>query len=306
MAKNPTLQPYPRMSETLLSSSFLFPIFTPPMSENLLSQAIERAFERSLKNKQGKKREILMTPTELVDRCIQHLRERSDPILGPYFVSKCNINDLFAFDAISHEMQRNRMTIGIFYQFLILELMRQRWQVFDGSREGDIVADISTPTFKIGMRLYMSIKKSSDTVGGQDVGGVINRLEKLAKEEKNLNRPYLCVIGVATPSKGKIKEFDKDRQIKYNIHSMPYSLNCEYWGPGFIFPYVTGRDPFDIYLMAIKQVADYIPFLSLEYRNECTEILRSKINTLGLLRDDKTIDPEKFLRFQLGRKISRI
>src|SRR5690606_26233304 len=132
--------------------------------------------------------------------CIEHLRTRSDPILSPMFVSQCNIEDIFELDAVSHEMQRHRMTIGIFYQYLLLELMRKKWYVFDSSREGDIVADIETPKFSQGIRLYMSVKKSKDTVGGQDIGGVIRRLESLAKEEKNLTRPYLCVLCVATPS----------------------------------------------------------------------------------------------------------
>jgi len=138
------------------------------------------------------------------------------------------------------------MTIGVFYQFLILELMRNSWPVFDASREGDIVADIETPGFDAGVRLYISVKKSKDTVSGQDVGGVIRRLEGEAKAEKNLNRPYLCVIGIATPPKGKLKGYD-DRSIRTTNTGGTYSLNCEFWGPGFLFPFISGRTALEIY-----------------------------------------------------------
>lgn len=205
-------------------------------------------------------------------------------------------------DAVSHEMQRHRMTIGVFYQFLILELMRNRWPVFDGNHEGDIVADIDTPGFEEGLRLYISVKKSKDTVGGQDISGVIRRLESMAKEEKNLTRPYLCVVCVATPSGGKLKDYESDRQLKFKQQKQPYSLNCEYWGPGFIFPYVTGRSAYEIYAKALARVADYIPFMTLKFRKECSILLKERLNSFGLLNKDETINMENFLEFSVGGK----
>jgi len=110
--------------------------------------------------KEQKRKKILeeLTPKQLADRCIDHLRKRSDPIISSYFLSQCEIENIFELDAVSHEMQRHRMTIGTFYQYLLLELMRNRWPVFDGTREGDIVADIDTPGYSPGLRLYMSVK----------------------------------------------------------------------------------------------------------------------------------------------------
>lgn len=253
MAKRtgPTLQPYPREGTGLLSDPALFPQLDPPMDESKITAAIKSAFERCVRDKKGRIKRNIESPESLVALTIKHLQERSDPVLSAYFVSQLEVEDLFDFDAVSYEMQRHRMTIGVFYQYLILELMKHRWDVFDAPREGDIVADVTTPGFEPGLRLYMSIKKSSDTVGGQDVGGVIRRLENIAKEEKNLNRPYLCVIGIATPSKGKLKGY-KDRIVKCNREGHAYSLNCEYWGPGFIFPYVTGRVASEIYMKAIR------------------------------------------------------
>jgi hypothetical protein len=267
----------------------------------VIQSSIDAAFKRCIKTKTGENRDTPENPGELVDLCIEHLRSRSDPILSPFFVSQCDIDSLFELDAVSHEMQRHRMTIGVFYQYLLLELMRHRWPVFDASREGDIVADIETPSFSSGLRLYMSVKKSKDTVGGQDIPGVINRIESVAKQEKNLTRPYICVICFATPSDGILHGYD-DRQIKCSNQGSPYSLNCEFWGPGFVFPYVTGRNAKEIYLEGIKRVADHLPFLTLRYRKECAVLLKKKLAALNLLDSNGKLSPVRFLEFSCAEK----
>ena len=142
----------------------------------------------------------------------------------------------------------------------------------------------------------MSVKKSADTVGGQDISGVIRRLEDVAKEEKNLNRPYLTVICIATPSKGKLKGYD-DRKIKTNRLGQPYSLNCEFWGPGFIFPYLTGRNALEIYLLAIREVAIYLPFMTIQFRNRCSALLKRELERMEMLTKEGKVDPIKFLQF---------
>jgi hypothetical protein len=271
------------------------------MNIDTITQCIDIAFKRCNLVKSGKKRSLADTPEKLVDLCVEHLKTRSDPIISSYFVSLCKVEDIFELDAVSHEMQRHRMSIGVFYQYLLLELMRCRWPVFDGSREGDIIADIETPSFESGLRLYMSVKKSKDTVGGQDVPGVIKRLESIAKEEKNLTRPYLCVVCIATPSQGKLMSYS-DRQVKCNKAGSPYSLNCENWGPGFIFPYITGRNAKEIYLQGIKRVAKHLPFYSLQFRKECSSILAQKLKELGLLDKSDKISQQKFLDFCCSEK----
>lgn len=298
----PTLQPYPREKNVLLAQRSLFPPLEPPMDYTIIESSVDESFKRCIMKKSGRKRSLPTTPEELVELCIKHLRTRSDPILSPYFVSQCGPDSLFELDAVSHEMQRHRMTIGVFYQYLLLELMRNRWHVFDGYREGDIVADIDTPGFKTGLRLYMSVKKSQDTVGGQDVGGVISRLESLAKQEKNLTRPYLCVICIATPSSGLLKDYN-DRHIRCTNEGNPYSLNCEFWGPGFIFPYVTGRNAKEIYLHGVKRVADHLPFFTLEHRQKCSSLLKKRLEELDLLDAQGKISSEKFLEFSCAEKI---
>ena len=162
--------------------------------------------------------------------------------------------------------------------------MRTKWYVFDGYKEGDIIADIDTPSYDKGIRIYMSVKKSIDTVGGQDIAGVIKRLEDLAKEEKNLTRPYICVIAVATPSKGRLKNYSNDRFIKCNKLNQPYSLNCEYWGPGFIFPYITGMSAIEIYKIATKRVAQHLPFMTLKFKKECSILLKERLKKSRIVK----------------------
>ena len=230
--KHNALQPYPREGGQILASASLFPKPDDLLPFSEVNTAIDAAFDRAMRNKKGQMKVVADTPQKLVNNCILHLKTRSDPILSPAFVSKLAPEDLFDLDAVSHEMQRHRMTIGVFYQFLLLELMKARgWAVFDGANEGDIVADVDTPGFENGLRLYISVKKSKDTVGGQDISGVIRRLEGLAKAEKNLTRPYLCVLCVATPSNGKLLGYCEDRKLKKNREGHYLSLNCECWGP---------------------------------------------------------------------------
>lgn len=291
-----TVQDYPRENGQLLASSTLFPRLSPPMSEPIINRAIDVAFDRCTKNKQGKPKEKYDTPEKLVELCIKHLKERSDPILSPYFVSQCRAEEIFELDAVSHEMQRHRMSIGMFYQYLLLELMKKRgWDASDS--EGDIMADMNTP--KSGLRLYMSVKKSKDTVGGQDIGDAIKRLEKVAKNDKNRTRPYLCVLCVATLPKGKISSYS-DRRIKCDKQGRYPSLNCEIRGPGFVFPYITGREPIEIYTHAIKRVAGHLPFMTLRFRKQCSVLLKQKLQSVGLLNRDETVNPEKFLAFTVG------
>ena len=297
--KKTNIQPYLRDSVDLAAIS-MFPLLQDPFADAAIIAAIDTAFSLCLKDKKGDHKPLLDSPEQLVEKCLTHLKERSDPILSSYFVGQIKAEQIFDFDAVSHEMQRHRMSIGLFYQYLLLELFKMRWPGQGGYGESDLVAEIDTHGFDKGLRLYMSIKKSADTVGGQDLAGAISRLESLPKNDKNLNRPYLCVFGIATPDRGKLLPYEKDRKIKGNKHGQAFSVNCEHWGPGFLFPYVTGREPGDIYRLAYGRVAKYFPFKALEHREVCAELLRQRLSALGLVRENGTIDPEMFLRFVTG------
>ena len=303
-AKQLKIQTYPRDDDNR-ARSCLFERPDKPFTDPAISKAIEKAFLLCLKDKAGNPKKKPDSPEDLVKICVEHLKKRSDPILSSYFIAQLKAEQIFELDAVSHEMQRHRMSIGIFYQQLLLELLKNRWpnSSVGGHGESDLIAEIETPGFDRGLQLYMSVKKSADTVGGQDVGGAISKLEQLAKADKNLNRPYLCVIAIATPSSGKVLSFDEDRKVKGNIRGQPYSVNCEYWGPGFLFPYVCGRSPIDVYRLAYSRVADYLPFRTLQYRAECSRLLRNHLSNLGLVNDDETINAQAFLQFVTGEQI---
>ena len=300
---NIKMQAYPR-GDDYLADEKIFPRPKTKVTAAELSQAITKAFQRSFKDKQGDTTKLAQTPAELVEVCLQHLKQRSDPILNPYFLSQCEVEEIFELDAISHEMQRHRMRIGVFYQYLLIELMRLRLSnVSDGKREGDAEAEVETPGFAKGLRLYISVKKSSDTVGGQDVGGMIRRLEALALEEKNLTRPYLCVVCFATPQRGIILPYKLGRTIKRNRDGHPYSPNCEVWSPGFAFPYVCGLDAEEVYRAALQTVGKFLPFHSLTHRKQCGKALADELRKLKLVNlETNRLDSLKFQEFITQRK----
>lgn len=289
----------------MLAAHSLFPPHKPPLSDDLIIKAIDTAFDRTSRNRVGSVRKVVKTPLELVKLCVSHLKKRTDPILGAYFYLQCNIKEIFELDAIPHEMQRQRMNMGVFYQYLTIELMRKSLKsrktnieaVFDGAREGDVVAEIRTPGFKPGIRIYTSVKKSSDTVGGQDVPGVIRRLESIAKEEKNITRPYLCVFCYATPPGGVIRSYQDSRGVRCNNQGYPFSDNCESWEPGFIFPFICGRPPVDIYKLAITRVGHYLPFYTIEHKKECARLLKEEFEKRGLVDIHGRLDQTKFIKF---------
>jgi hypothetical protein len=102
---NIKMQGYPR-AEDYLADGKLFPRPKGKVNPDELSLAITKAFERSFKDKQGNTTELAQSPEALVLLCLRHLKERSDPILSPYFLSQCDLEEIFELDAVSHEMQR--------------------------------------------------------------------------------------------------------------------------------------------------------------------------------------------------------
>jgi hypothetical protein len=280
------LQPYPRRTGEYLADDSLFPK-SDPLEETKFRLAIEAAFKRTLTKKKGEKTSLELSPAELVNMCLKHLKERSDPILSPSFLGLLKPSEVFIMDAVSHEMQRYRMKIGEFYQFLVIELMRTNFSnVYDGKREGDVEAEIDITSFPSGLRLYISVKKSKDTVGGQDIGGVFRRLESLGKEDKNLSKPYMGVFAIATPPRGGIDSYENSRCIRYKQDGSPYSPNIEEWLPGFIFPYICGKTPKEVYTSALDYIEQYLPFNTLKYRDECSSLLESKLVDLNLVDND--------------------
>jgi hypothetical protein len=143
--KKGSIQPYPRESD-FRARSDLFPKLDPPLSLDLIREAIRTAFERTMKDKRGENIRQIDTPQKLVLACLKHLKERYDPVLAVSFYSALNASEIFIMDEIPHEMQRYRMKIGLFYQYLLIWLAKKagaEWH--DGQRAGDAYADVKTP-----------------------------------------------------------------------------------------------------------------------------------------------------------------
>ena len=81
-----SLQPYPREGLSLLSDPSIYPKKTPSISIPELNEAIDISFQRCLKNKMGVFKPYDPDPETLVASTVKHLKERSDPILSPYFL----------------------------------------------------------------------------------------------------------------------------------------------------------------------------------------------------------------------------
>ncbi|MGD0395526.1 MAG: hypothetical protein ABSB26_01270 [Nitrososphaerales archaeon] len=283
------LEDYPRDKKTMLAKSSLFPRLDPPLKDGTIREAIKEAFERAQRTRGGKPGKLIDTPEKLVEVCLRHLKERNDPIIGSSFLASMDAGDVFEMDAVSHEMQRYRMKIGNFYQYLLLRLMRASAKradspiqnATDGKREGDVEADIE-PDGGPEIRLYISVKKSKDTVGGQDIPSAMDRLEDVARADQNRTAPYLCVVAIGGPSKGRIGSYEKSRELKYLRGGNVVSYNCEIWGPGFVFPYITGRSASYIYKEASKVVGEYLPFYSLKFRKESSKLLVEALKEKGI------------------------
>jgi hypothetical protein len=72
----------------------------PSLSLESIDDAIKKAFERAKKDKEGKPIKILDNPQKLVKTCLQHLRERVDPVIGFSFYSELDASEVFIMDGV--------------------------------------------------------------------------------------------------------------------------------------------------------------------------------------------------------------
>jgi hypothetical protein len=283
----------------------MFPKLNPPLSDKQITKAIEKAFERATKNKQGDVIEQPDSAESLVELCLKHLRDRTDPILTTSFYADVKAAEVFEMDAIPHEMQRYRMKLGSFYQFLLEELITIASDQTDspfmgaatgGPREGDVIAYMEPDSFEKGLKLYISVKKSGDTIGGQDKAGAVRRLEQVAKEDQSRTSPYLCVFAIMTP-KGKVRKYKEDRKRLRDNKQRYVSENSEDWGPGFVYPFVTGRSAYDIYNEAGKVVKEYFPFYSVQFKKEASELLKDELVKRGIADENGDVVTDQLFRY---------
>lgn len=289
-------QDYPRESGGRALPA-LFPKLDPPLNLDLVRDAIKEAFDRANKDRMGQRTKPIDSSEKLVETCLKHLRERNDPILWASFFSELNASEIFPMDGIPHEMQRYRMIMGVFYQYLLVELMRKASIPSSDSGE-DIMADVKTPGDERGLRLYISVKKSDDTLGGRDIEGAVTQLEAAAEADKNRTSPYMCVIAIATPNKGKVyKEYDRGRKIRTRKHGRLFSPNFEVWQAGFLYPYITGHSPVVIYKEGAKLVKNYFPFYSVRFKNRCADELKKELIKLRIATNEGSLIKEALAQY---------
>lgn len=132
-------------------------------------------------------------------------------------------------------LQKERMNSGWRYQYLAVDCARhsQRFNsVSDiGAAEGDFNAIIEfLDQNHSPLRLYVSVKNRSNTLGGQDWPKAIEALERVAKTDKNAIGPYCCVFGIAM-----------DRGMRYikreQKSKVPHSVNTEVWLSDYFWPF---------------------------------------------------------------------
>ena len=132
-------------------------------------------------------------------------------------------------------LQKERMNSGWRYQYLAVDCARhsQRFvSVSDiGAAEGDFNAIIRfMDKARDPLRLYVSIKNRSNTMGGQDWPKAIQALENVAKTDKNATGPYCCVFGIAMDRGTRYIK----RQQKTKV---AHSVNTEVWLSDYFWPF---------------------------------------------------------------------
>lgn len=296
---------YPRERGSLLAKHSLFPRLSPAMPAPQIVLSARAAFRKTGLTRSGEERGASSTPEELAQAALKHLKERTDPIDGVAFFSSIRVEDVFQFDAIFHEMHRHKMQMGDFYHQFILELMNASRTLANspvesanpGPREGDIIVDLKTPGFYRGLCVYGSVKKSADTVGGQDFGAAVKRLEKVAHEDQGRKRPHLCAFMIGNPIRGVLRSYKNSRYIRSDRQGHPYSENGEVWEPGFIFPYLTGRSALDVFRIAMGQVGDFLPYYALQHKEVASRLLVDELRRLRLINAQGRLDRNAFLEY---------
>jgi len=50
----------------------------------------------------------------------------------------------------------------------------------------------------------------------------------------------------------------------------------------------------------VNMISSYLPFMTIEFKKECSELLKSELIKLDLVGDNSKIDIDKFLAFIIG------
>lgn len=252
MAKKPSLipQPYPRTPEGLLDDQALVG-HSRLIDEADLKQMIRNAIEAAA---QKSSRTILSigeqaNAEEFQETCIREGRALfryfhkyvSDPAATAHQLRGKHYRDVGIEQFRNRTLQKERMNSGWRYQYLAVYAARatRRFEsVSDiGAAEGDfnaIVRFADQAKHPYPLRLYVSVKNRSNTMGGQDWPKAIQALENYANADKNANGPYCCVFGIAMEQGSRIIK-------RHKSDGQPYSSSTEVWYSDFFWPFFSAH-----------------------------------------------------------------
>ncbi len=243
----------------------------PEQLKTLIRAAINAANRKS-------SREILSIPTDATPEEVETIYEREGRKLFQYFKKymgdpASTAHQIYGkhYRIVGTEqfrnrtLQKERMNSGWRYQFLAVDCARssRRFKsVSDiGAAEGDFnaIIEFQNPVLAP-LRLYVSVKNRSNTLGGQDWPKAIEALERVAKTDKNAIGPYCCVFGIAM-----------DRGTRYikreQKSKLPHSVNTEVWLSDYFWPFFSNYSYEEIMTLVLDVLIS-----SYEAENLSTEI----------------------------------
>ncbi|MBI5667474.1 MAG: hypothetical protein HZC41_05655 [Chloroflexi bacterium] len=321
MAKTPRTVPqnYPRIQDEnslyygCLDDSTLVPHqgkIPPEQLKALIRAAINAANRKS-------SREILSIPANAMPEEIEAIYERKGRELFRYF--KKYVGDPAAtahqiygnhYRVIGTEqfrnrtLQKERMNSGWRYQFLAVDCARASYRfksVSDiGAAEGDFnaIVEFTNPVLAP-LRLYVSVKNRSNTLGGQDWPKAIEALERVAKTDKNGIGPYCCVFGIAM-----------DRGTRYikreQKSKVPHSVNTEVWLSDYFWPFFSNYSYEEIMTFVLEVLissyeADTIP-VEMEIPDKLLDAFGASCANAGLIDENGIFnDPFRLVHFFVNK-----
>lgn len=308
-------QPYPRIDDdssklrgclddtTLVEHTSSIPL---DQFKNLMREAIEKASGKS-------SREILSVPANATEEeVLEHFRNEgvqlfkyfhkyvSDPAATAHQLYRKHYQDIGREQFRNRSLQKERMNSGWRYQYLAVDaaqnLTRFRSISDIGTAEADFNAIVAFKDKTLRpLRLYVSVKNRSNTMGGQDWPKAIYALEEVAKADKNATGPYCCVFGIAMERGTRsIRHMKKTKQ--------PYSVNTEIWFSDFFWPFFTNYSYQDVMqlmlevLMGSKEPAPLPTTINIP--SELLDSFGAECYTAGLLDDDGFFNnPQRLVEF---------
>lgn len=253
-------QPYPRTPEGLLDDQELVG-HSRAIGEADLKQLIRKAIEAAARKSS---RAILSIGEQATTEEIQAIfikegralfeyfhKYVSDPAATAHQLRGKHYRDVGLEQFRNRTLQKERMNSGWRYQFLAVYAARatRRFESISdiGAAEGDfnaILQFVDQAKYPDPLRLYVSVKNRSNTMGGQDWPKAIQALENVANADKNGNGPYCCVFGIAMErGPRKIRRHQKSKQ--------PYSSNTEVWHSDFFWPFFSAHSYEEIMMFVL-------------------------------------------------------